>query len=114
MSSKIEKITPDNIITKELGRRLAKIRKSQGFSHAKLAKEAGLGVATLKRIELGHDGQMETWIKLLKALNRVGSLNLLLPEQLESPRQKVLKTRKSTRIRAKTPSSSGQKWGDEE
>jgi len=37
MSYNIDKYTPERLIIQELGRRLAHIRKSQGFSQARLA-----------------------------------------------------------------------------
>jgi len=65
----INKLTPDTVILAELGARLARLRKQRGYSQQKLATEAGLGVATLRRIESGDGSQLDSWLKLLKALN---------------------------------------------
>ena len=61
-------LTPDAHILHELGERLQRIRKQQGYSQTELAEAAGVGVATLRRIEGGKDSQLEYWLKILKAL----------------------------------------------
>lgn len=73
----------------ELGERLARARKRQGMSQPELAKMAGIGVATLRRIETGSGGQLESWLKLLKALKMTHQINMLLPERLTSPLAEV-------------------------
>ncbi len=108
---KIAIYNPETDILKELAQRLARIRKAQGYTQIELAKEAGIGVATLRRIEAGQDGQLETWLKLLKALDRISAIDALLPETFNSPRAEVLagKSRKR-KIRTSPP---GIVWGDE-
>jgi transcriptional regulator with XRE-family HTH domain len=82
---KIDTLTPEPEILRELGRRLARIRKQQRFTQEELAKQAGLGVATLRRIETGQDSQFSSWIKLLRVLNMLSAIELLLPENYNSP-----------------------------
>lgn len=108
---KITKLTPEAEVLQELAERLARIRKAQGYSQTELAKEAGIGVATLRRIESGRDSQLETWLKILKALDMASSIDSLLPEKFDSPMVEVLagKRRKRTNL---SPSS-GIVWGDE-
>ena len=108
---KITKLMPEAEILRELAERLARIRKAQGYSQTELATEAGIGVATLRRIESGRDSQLETWLKLLKALDMVPAIDTLLPENFNSPMVEVLagKRRKRTNL---SPSS-GIVWGDE-
>ena len=87
---KIQHLTPEPQILEELGRRLAQIRKQQRISQTSLAEEAGIGVATLRRIEAGQDSQMETWLKIMKALRLISAIDTLLPEQFDSPMTEVL------------------------
>lgn len=117
---KIETITPDNIILDELGRRLARVRKQQGLTQVDLAQEAGLGVATLRRIESGQSGQMESWLKIMKALHMTASLDALLPEKFDSPRAQVLSSKPRRKTTAKVRQGSADevaespvKWGDQ-
>lgn len=106
---KIEYLTPETTILTELGRRLAQIRKQQGFSQVELAKEAGIGVATLRRIEAGKDSQMETWIKVMKSLRMTASIDALLPENFNSPMAEALANTKRSR---KAPDLPLRTWGD--
>lgn len=106
---KIEHFTPEATILTELGRRLAQIRKQQGFSQVELAKEAGVGVATLRRIEAGQDSQMETWIKVMKSLSMTASIDALLAENFNSPMAEALANNKRAR---KAPDLPLRTWGD--
>ncbi|MFT5218239.1 MAG: transcriptional regulator with XRE-family HTH domain [Planctomycetota bacterium] len=117
---KIEYITPDNIILDELGQRLARVRKQQGLTQTTLAQEAGLGVATLRRIESGQSGQMESWLKIMKALRMTAALDAFLPEKFDSPRAQVLsgkprrkKPAKDKRGNAGEVAEAPIKWGDQ-
>jgi len=103
---KFDKLTPESEVLAELGRRLATLRKQQGFSQTALAEEAGIGVATLRRIEGGQDSQMESWLKLLKALNYISAVEALLPAEIKSPRAQV----QAGRSKKSSPTST---WGDE-
>ncbi|OGT71579.1 MAG: hypothetical protein A3H44_14055 [Gammaproteobacteria bacterium RIFCSPLOWO2_02_FULL_57_10] len=105
---KIDTLTPDTEMLKELGERLARIRKQQRLSQTELAQEAGVGVATLRRIEGGQDSQLVSWLKLLRALGMTTAIDSLLPEEFSSPMAEV---RGAARKRTKTPT--GIVWGDE-
>ncbi|MCY4303005.1 MAG: helix-turn-helix transcriptional regulator [Aestuariivita sp.] len=108
---KLSKFVPEDEILKEFAKRLARMRKAQGYSQTEFAKEAGIGVATLRRIEGGQDSQFETWLKILKALDRVSALDALLPETFNSPMAEALAGK--SRKRKKPSPSSGIIWGDE-
>jgi len=106
----IDHLTPETNILSELGRRLALIRKQRGWPQTRLAEEAGIGVATLRRIEGGHDSQLESWLKLLRALDMTSAIDAILPENFSSPMAEALAQKK----RPKSSSSgSGVVWGDE-
>jgi len=108
----INHLTPNTAILKELGQRLARIRKQEGMSQQKLAEECGLGVATLRRIEAGQDSQMESWLKIMKSFRMVASINALLPENFDSPRAEVLSTSKRSKKR-RTSDGGVKVWGDQ-
>jgi transcriptional regulator with XRE-family HTH domain len=107
---KIDYLTPEKEILRELGRRLARVRKQQGFSQEQLAGKSGIGVATLRRIEGGNDSQLESWLKLLKALQMTASIDSLLPQDFKSPMAEALAQKKGRR---KRPGTKGIVWGDE-
>ena len=104
----IDHLTPEKTILRELGQRLARIRKQQGYIQEALARKAGIGVATLRRIENGQDSQLASWIKLLKALELTQSIEQILPEHFESPMAEALAAKKRRR-----KSSGTAAWGDE-
>lgn len=120
----IDQLTSVEASLTELGRRLAMMRKQQGLSQAQLAKAAGIGVATLRRIETGSDGQMGSWIKALTALGMISSVDKLLPEELRSPMAEA-KAARNTAVHSKTNSKrrtnkpaqkiseASKLWGDE-
>ncbi|MFT7670081.1 MAG: transcriptional regulator with XRE-family HTH domain [Planctomycetota bacterium] len=106
----IDRLTPDDEILKELGARLTRVRKQQSQSQEALAREAGIGVATLRRVEDGNDSQLSSWLKILKALELEGTINSLLPESFHSPMEEALTQKKRSSKRA----AKAFKWGDEE
>ena len=108
---KIEYLTPETAILTELGRRLARVRKQQGYSQVALAKEAGIGVATLRRIEAGQDSQMESWLKIMKSLNMIASVDSLLPENFNSPMAEALSANKRRKTKKDRPTKA--MWGDQ-
>ena len=108
---KIQVLTPEKQILEELGRRLAMVRKQQRLSQTRLAEEAGIGVATLRRIEAGQDSQMESWLKLLKALRMTAAIDALLPETFDSPMAEVLS--QTGRRRRSAADKAQPVWGDE-
>lgn len=86
---KIQTLTPTIQVLKELGLRLARLRKQQGLSQEELAAAAGVGVATLRRLEDGKDGKLGSWSRLLLALHQDAALDQLLPEEVRSPLAEV-------------------------
>lgn len=107
---KIDPLTPNRAVLEELGRRLETVRKQQGLTQEALAEQAGIGVATLRRIEDGNDARIGSWIRLLRAMGRSTSVDALLPESFRSPMQDV-RDRGSGRRAPR--SSGGFVWGDE-
>lgn len=101
----ISPTTPQSSALTELGRRLAQTRKQQGLTQTELASQAGLGVATLRRIEDGQDAQIGSWLKLLTALKLTQVIDQLLPENISSP---------MTEVKGRRGRSGGGKagWGD--
>ena len=56
----MDHLTPHDQALKELGNRLARVRKQHGYIQAQLAREAGIGVATLKRYQIIRIGSSRT------------------------------------------------------
>lgn len=110
---KIDNFIPAELVLTEMGRRLAVIRKQQGLSQDDLASAAGIGVATLRRIEGGNDSQIGTWIKMLRALGMISAVDGLLPQELRSPMAEAKAARKQRGSPKKKSAGSLGIWGDE-
>ena len=74
-------------ILQEIGRRVRAFRLQQNKTHADLAREAGIGRATLVRAEAGQNSSLETLVKILRVLGRLDALNDFLQPPLISPLQ---------------------------
>jgi transcriptional regulator with XRE-family HTH domain len=108
---KLHPVPPTPAALQELGRRLAEVRKQRGLTQEELAQRAGLGVATLRRIEDGRDARLGSWVRLLQALDLSSALDRLLPEDLRSP---LAEARAESRApRGSRRSGPDFVWGDE-
>ncbi len=105
---KITATTPHLTVLEELGRRLVLARKKQRYTQAELAKEAGLGVVTVIRIERGQDAQLSSWIKICSVLGVTPALDALLPEEILSPMSEVQKRNRQGEAVTKSQTI----WGD--
>ena len=113
---KIDRLTPSTAILAELGRRLATVRRQQGLSQEQLAATAGVGIATLRRLEDGKDGKLGSWLRLLVALRMEAAIEGLLPEDLRSPMAEVKRARRRRGPEAASSGgtdANGFRWGDE-
>lgn len=106
---RIDHLTPEQAILSELGSRLASVRKQRNVSQETLASEAGIGVATLRRIEDGKDSKLGSWLRLLKALEMHAAIDNLLPENFRSPMADAKRQRRNK----DTHSPASFTWGDE-
>jgi len=75
----------DHRILEELGLRIARQRLNANVKQAELAYEAGVSRKTLSNLENGHSVQLESLIRILRALNQLDQLGLLLPSPEISP-----------------------------
>jgi transcriptional regulator with XRE-family HTH domain len=119
---KFESLQSDAAILGELARRLARTRLERNLTQAQVAARAGIGRATLQRLEAGGSGDLSTLIRVLRALDMLGRLELLVPETTPTPIER-LRLRGSERQRARMRVSSAShamrapehwRWGDEE
>lgn len=85
-------LTPADV-ERTLAERLREARKARGFTQAELAHRAGLGLATVARLERAGQGQISSLTRLCAALGRLedfeGLLKPATPTTLEALRRQV-------------------------
>lgn len=87
---------------REIGARLRAFRLQQNLTILDLARRAGVGARTLGRAELGDNTNLDTVIRVLRALGRLDALDAFLPEPLPSPLH-LDAGHSRPRLRARTP-----------
>ena len=70
----------DDAALAELGRRIERHRLQAGWTQADLAREAGLGKATIERLEAGNAVRTNSLIRVLRALRLLENLDALIPD----------------------------------
>lgn len=75
----------DDEIVAELGRRHKSLRIATGLTQAELAERAGVTRSTVQRFERGLSIQLDSFVRLMRSLDRLDTLELVLPEQMRSP-----------------------------
>jgi transcriptional regulator with XRE-family HTH domain len=68
----------------EIGRRVARRRLDWGVTQEQMAARAGIGRATLQRLEAGGSVQLLSVVKLLSALDLLDPLDVALADSIKS------------------------------
>jgi len=72
-----------------LCKRLESIRLSRNITQAQLAEEAGVSPRTIGRLEKGQGVSMDTFIRIMMALNIQQNLEALMPDPTVRPIERV-------------------------
>ena len=79
----------DAAILQDIGARIARYRLNRNMTQEALAKEAGVSLPTINRLEKGHSTQLTSFLRVLRVLNIADNLDALIPGPVESPLQKL-------------------------
>jgi transcriptional regulator with XRE-family HTH domain len=79
----------DRAVLVELGRRLARTRLEQNLTQEELAFEAGISKPSVERLEAGVPVKLETFLRVLRALGLLETLDRLVPVPLPSPIERL-------------------------
>ena len=91
MSYNIEfTIATSDQIEAALCKRLESIRLSRNITQAQLAEEAGVSPRTIGRLEKGQGVSMDTFIRIMMALNIQQNLEALLPDPSVRPIERIV------------------------
>jgi transcriptional regulator with XRE-family HTH domain len=99
-----------------LGARLAQVRIRKQLTQQQLADLAGLGLRTVQRLEIGEvSTQLVGFLKVCRVLGLSGRLDALIPEQSESPLERLRQQeapRRRVRLAKPSASAVAWSWGD--
>ncbi len=104
-------------IERDLCNKLERIRLQKNISQATLAKNAGVSRRTISRMENGAGVSLDTFIRVMMALNLSDHLVALLPDSTIRPIDRVSRKgerKNASSPRAKKPQSKSWTWGDEQ
>jgi transcriptional regulator with XRE-family HTH domain len=83
---KIASHITDEALLKLLGERLARLRLTKNLTQQQLAEQAGLGLRTVQRLELGAAAtQLSGFVRVCRVLGLVERFEALVPEEAASP-----------------------------
>ena len=83
---KIDSQMTDDAMLALIGERLAGIRLEHNLTQAQLAEQAGLGLRTVQRLELGAAAtQLSGFLRVCRVLGLVERFEALVPEPAASP-----------------------------
>jgi transcriptional regulator with XRE-family HTH domain len=103
----------DEALLKLVGERLARLRLAKNLTQRQLAEQAGLGLRTVQRLELGAAAtQLSGFIRICRVLGLVERFEVFIPEAAASPMAQ-LKQRGRRRQRAtgkKVAAGEPKKW----
>ncbi len=85
----ITSTTSDAAAMETIGKRLARYRLNRNLTQKQLAREAGVSVPTVQRLEAGNSVQLDTLIGVLRALDLLANLEAMVPEPPVSPLQQL-------------------------
>jgi transcriptional regulator with XRE-family HTH domain len=113
---RITNLTTDDAVLEELGVRLARVRLDLELTQRELATEAGIGAATVKRLESGRAVGSDTLVRVLRAVGRLGAVEELVPQAVPRPlEQLTAATDRRRRVRhgqRPRPGSASWKWAE--
>ena len=78
-------LTSDDAVLAELGRRLRRHRLDRNWTQARLAREAGVSVPTVQRLEAGASVALSSLLGVLRQLELLDNLEALVPAAAPRP-----------------------------
>lgn len=102
---------PPEVIARELGQKLERLRLSRNITQSQLALEAGVSERTLRRLEAGDNPTLDSLIRVLTALKIHGNVDLLIPDARIRPIERVrAQGTERQRSRSAKPTKTAKKW----
>ncbi len=107
----------DESLLKIIGDRLARLRLAKNLTQEQLAEQAGVGLRTIQRLELGSAAiQLSGFFRLCRALDLGERLDAFIPDSPISPlaqlRLQGKKRRRASGRKATASAAKKWKWGE--
>ena len=103
-------------IEAEIGSRLAQLRLSRNVTQSMLAKEAGIGLRTLRRLEAGEPSTLDTFLRVALALDLGDAILGAVPAGQIRPIERVSRAgsqRRRARPRPRDDREPTWTWGED-
>ena len=98
-------------IENALSERIEEIRLKRNITQSRLSREAGVSRSTITRLaQEGKGISLDSFIRVLKALQLADNLGTLLPEPGLSPLEELERGSQSPRQRARARKQDSKKW----
>ena len=110
---KIDSTMADGALLRLIGERIAGLRLARNLTQQQLAEQAGLGLRTVQRLELGAAAtQLSGFIRVCRVLGLVENLETFIPQPTASPMAQLKQAgRKRQRATGrKTAPDTSKKW----
>ena len=75
----------DEVLQRKIGERLKAVRLKQNITQQALAEEAGVSLSSVKKIEKGEIGTLDSLLRVLRTLGMLDVLRPLVEEEQLSP-----------------------------
>lgn len=112
MTHKIDfSLASSEAIENALSERIEEIRLKRNITQNRLAQEAGVSRSTITRlVQEGKGISLDSFIRILKALQLAGNLGTLAPDPGLSPLEELEKDGQRSRQRARARKRDQKKW----
>ncbi len=100
----------------EIGYRLAQLRLSRNVTQSMLARDSGIGLRTLRRLEVGEPSTLDTFLRVVLALDLGDAILGAVPTGQVRPIERVSRAgaqRRRARPRPRKVPDPAWTWGDD-
>ena len=114
---KIDPKMTDDALLKVIGARIAGLRLARNLTQEQVAEEAGLGLRTVQRLELGAAAtHLSGFVRVCRAIGLMEHLETLIPEPAVSPMAQLKlqgkKRRRATGRKVAAGKTNKWTWGE--
>jgi transcriptional regulator with XRE-family HTH domain len=111
---KIHGYETNEVILKEIGKRMKSKRIAMNLTQKELAHESGVSQRTISGFENGENISLENVIAILRVLKQIQEINLLFPEEKTNPFDVIQLGNKRQRVSTKKTSKKNTwNWNEE-